>query len=98
MSKHYNTLTSHVEAPQKIKDGVVKIKLIEARIGYITLEGNQYTKEKSFYPGPVLVSVVLGAPMLSVGGMLSSGSWFSWNMFLNYSCIYIFYNLISIFI
>jgi hemolysin activation/secretion protein len=35
--------------PQKIKDGIVRIQLIEGRIGSITVAGNQYTKDSYFY-------------------------------------------------
>ncbi|MDY6879954.1 MAG: ShlB/FhaC/HecB family hemolysin secretion/activation protein [Thermodesulfobacteriota bacterium] len=34
--------------PQKIKDGIVKIQLIEGHIGDIAIEGNKYTKDSYF--------------------------------------------------
>lgn len=35
--------------PQKIKDGIVKINLIEGRLGNLMLEGNESTRDSYFY-------------------------------------------------
>ncbi|MBN1586079.1 MAG: ShlB/FhaC/HecB family hemolysin secretion/activation protein [Candidatus Omnitrophica bacterium] len=34
--------------PQKVEDGVVKIKLVEGRLGRIEVEGNKYTRDSFF--------------------------------------------------
>lgn len=55
--KHKNYITAKALLPQQtIKDGVVRIQLVEGRIGELLLTGNQYTRDSFFLDRFNLVS------------------------------------------